>query len=1071
MPGYIWDPKNGAVPESSPAPVEKKRKGLLSIPTTQNVMPGSASSAAAFSQYIPRVNSTVGSDLAYAGSLLATPMLGVGTKAAANVLELTSPSHWVSKAAARLALPTEKALKYGRVADIVVPATVSGLGVGKGFVDLSRAEMSKEKENAWKEIAGSGAGLFAGLLAAPVGNSIVRRIRKVKNLARLDNAGTIGGLDDVGKNLAEYNAAIGERPAVLDRMKRTKINTRVKPNSAEAMASYGRDPNNFGNIVKINPESSAWGLGPEYADALIAHEAEHAVLDAYGPVQFYPEQVTRRPQLQVPDGMKFAPNTNNPLYGELKVLSDANNGIPWYSNPEEVAAETAFLRQLTGQNKNYTELPGFYQKRFRNYIGDQFSLMEPEAHQVLSSLSGKYDYGGLIDRLQKHYGSNEKALEAVRKFAGGGPIGDGEELVGPPVPYSLIPAGDIPMPDYNIFEDENSFKKRDAHLKSLDAFIAANPTIAGLNTADFRDVLSQFAGLESSYNSKASNKSGYSGYYGLEGGSSLSDNAQHRKAYEHLASLFKHNITRDDVQKGIDMGYTPAQILYKYWNQQNNATEFLQNGSAETIGNNPELGLMGNNINAIADYYKYIPEAIMDDFHVVKSGDNFSTIQERVRKPGRHYNQAGKDLKQWNSDAVVNGKLKIGDKVWFTEPYAEGGFLKDYRSGGNLFRPGGIKRRVSEFMGGILTPEEVGVIMKHPTDYIDYLGWDDDKIGELKQNFYDNFFPWGYDILAGMDAMRGGAGQKRPIGVHDKEAYARDYLLAEYLGIPEEKRKSEKSKEIFEESGYRPSMGDEEGERYVRFSTPYHRNKAVEIYNGLLSNVVNLPGKKNMKPGRSYQSKVGEHTYRITPGKSGSNYAVAQTDSYQFDVDPYSSALGQYTIGSGVDPERGQYISVYDKWDLNPFSQGATYPLPRKFVNTIASIEDASGGVGHPVKYYDRIYLDDYYSVSSRPEPGALYGGYLLPAEISASRELKSGGKIHIKPENRGKFTALKKRTGHSASWFKAHGTPAQKKMATFALNSRKWKHGDGGIIDRLYNHSGGDVDKMLELIQKARSE
>ena len=32
---------------------------------------------------------------------------------------------------------------------------------------------------------------------------------------------------------------------------------------------------------------------------------------------------------------------------------------------------------------------------------------------------------------------------------------------------------------------------------------------------------------------------------------------------------------------------------------------------------------------------------------------------------------------------------------------------------------------------------------------------------------------------------------------------------------------------------------------------------------------------------------------------------------------------------------------------------------------------------------------------------------------------------IHIKPENRGKFTALKKRTGHSASWFKEHGTPA----------------------------------------------
>ena len=62
-------------------------------------------------------------------------------------------------------------------------------------------------------------------------------------------------------------------------------------------------------------------------------------------------------------------------------------------------------------------------------------------------------------------------------------------------------------------------------------------------------------------------------------------------------------------------------------------------------------------------------------------------------------------------------------------------------------------------------------------------------------------------------------------------------------------------------------------------------------------------------------------------------------------------------------------------------------------------------------------------------------GGLLL------NNEYAKGGKIHIKPENRGKFTALKKRTGHSASWFKAHGTPTQKKMAIFALNAAKWNH------------------------------
>lgn len=58
----------------------------------------------------------------------------------------------------------------------------------------------------------------------------------------------------------------------------------------------------------------------------------------------------------------------------------------------------------------------------------------------------------------------------------------------------------------------------------------------------------------------------------------------------------------------------------------------------------------------------------------------------------------------------------------------------------------------------------------------------------------------------------------------------------------------------------------------------------------------------------------------------------------------------------------------------------------------------------------------------------------------------KDGG-IHIKPENRGKFTRLKERTGKSATWFKEHGTPAQKKMATFALNAAKW-HADGGSVN-----------------------
>ena len=91
----------------------------------------------------------------------------------------------------------------------------------------------------------------------------------------------------------------------------------------------------------------------------------------------------------------------------------------------------------------------------------------------------------------------------------------------------------------------------------------------------------------------------------------------------------------------------------------------------------------------------------------------------------------------------------------------------------------------------------------------------------------------------------------------------------------------------------------------------------------------------------------------------------------------------------------------------------------------------------------------------------AAYGGLL-----DMNNQYSNGGKIYIKPENRGKFTALKERTGKSATWFKEHGTPAQKKMATFALNSRKWKHDDGGslnpysaesLVNAIYDSSVGE--------------
>lgn len=81
----------------------------------------------------------------------------------------------------------------------------------------------------------------------------------------------------------------------------------------------------------------------------------------------------------------------------------------------------------------------------------------------------------------------------------------------------------------------------------------------------------------------------------------------------------------------------------------------------------------------------------------------------------------------------------------------------------------------------------------------------------------------------------------------------------------------------------------------------------------------------------------------------------------------------------------------------------------------------------------------------------AAYGGPLTMRYTGTmspfGNTFADGGNIHIKPENRGKFTRLKERAGKSSTWYKEHGTPEQKKMATFALNARKWKHAFGGSL------------------------
>lgn len=92
------------------------------------------------------------------------------------------------------------------------------------------------------------------------------------------------------------------------------------------------------------------------------------------------------------------------------------------------------------------------------------------------------------------------------------------------------------------------------------------------------------------------------------------------------------------------------------------------------------------------------------------------------------------------------------------------------------------------------------------------------------------------------------------------------------------------------------------------------------------------------------------------------------------------------------------------------------------------------------------------------------YSGVMSPF----GNQFKDGGGIHIKKENRGKFTEYcgGKVTSECIARGKRSSSPTIRKRATFAANARKWKHDDGGP---LFTH-GGIWDTGLTYINEGGS-
>ena len=73
---------------------------------------------------------------------------------------------------------------------------------------------------------------------------------------------------------------------------------------------------------------------------------------------------------------------------------------------------------------------------------------------------------------------------------------------------------------------------------------------------------------------------------------------------------------------------------------------------------------------------------------------------------------------------------------------------------------------------------------------------------------------------------------------------------------------------------------------------------------------------------------------------------------------------------------------------------------------------------------------------------------------------------ININPENKGKFTATKKRTGKSTEELKHSKNPLTRKRATFAQNAKKWAKNRKKSTNEAYDRLGWQDDTFDKLEQ-----
>lgn len=231
-------------------------------------------------------------------------------------------------------------------------------------------------------------------------------------------------------------------------------------------------------------------------------------------------------------------------------------------------------------------------------------------------------------------------------------------------------------------------------------------------------------------------------------------------------------------------------------------------------------------------------------------------------------------------------------------------------------------------------------------------------IDTIRNRLYRNLMPVGYNNP--IERVHKAVVENKPDDATIKGRQyrsPRDVIFATYLNIPTNLRRDTAYQKVLSRSKYKPTKGDPDK---IYYELPGISDNEMR---GLLKDVYGLRYLAQDENGHYYSRDRSDGNRQLNFGENKVSHVLHD--------------LGDHTLGRGIDPQKGEYLSYYDMWDIAPFG-----------INT-RNVPDQSRGIGNPIEFYDRIYLDDHYGVDSsvRGYPkGTYYGGW-LPEVIIKPRQ------------------------------------------------------------------------------------